>query len=114
MRWHMRPTIPMTKLATGRRSPILTAAWLTMPTTSYTYDALGNRTGIAFPNRVTTSYGYDNADRLTSIRTTSPISGTLLHVDYVLDAAGNRVQMADNEGLTNYSYDRLYRLAGVT
>lgn len=83
-------------------------------TTRYSYDKRGNRTGVVFPNGVTTAYTYDEASRLEAIRTTSTISGTLLHVDYVLDNVGNRVQMVDNEGLTNYSYDQLHRLTGVT
>ena len=36
-------------------------------TTTYTYDAAGRQTGIAYPNGVTTTNAYDNADRLTSI-----------------------------------------------
>ncbi|MBM3150085.1 MAG: RHS repeat-associated core domain-containing protein, partial [Chloroflexi bacterium] len=82
--------------------------------TQYTYDAVSNRTRIEFPNSIVTTYNYDNANRLTAIRSTSPVSGTFLFVDYVLDNVGNRLQMADNEGLTTYGYDALYWLTAVT
>ena len=34
--------------------------------------------------------------------------------DYTLDAVGNRTEMVDTSGTTEYEYDALYRLTGVT
>ncbi len=82
--------------------------------TQYAYDAVSRNTRTEYPNGIVSTYGYDQANRLTAIRSTSPVSGTFLFVDYVLDNAGNRLQMADNEGLTAYGYDALYRLTSVT
>src|SRR5262249_1143189 len=82
--------------------------------TRYSYNDIGNLTRTDFPNGIATTFGYDGASRLTSMRSTSPVSGTILSVDYVLDKVGNRVQMAANEGLTAYGYDSLYRLTSVT
>jgi len=53
-------------------------------TTGYAYDAVGNRTGMT-TSAGTTSYGYDNADQLTSV--TPPGQGA---TSYAYDAAGNQ------------------------
>lgn len=81
--------------------------------TRYSYDALGNRETVAFPNGVSTRYHYDASSRLTAIRTFGPTGSLLVHIDYVLDAVGNRVQMVDHEGLTDYTYDSANRLTRV-
>ncbi len=41
----------------------------------YTWDANGNRTGIAYPSGVSAAYGFDFADRETSLSVTSPAGG---------------------------------------
>jgi RHS repeat-associated protein len=54
-------------------------------TTTIDYDAVGNVTQVTQPDGVFSTYGYDPAHRLTSV-------GDALgnHVDFTLDAAGNR------------------------
>jgi RHS repeat-associated protein len=83
-------------------------------TTSYEYNTRGQRSAVFFANGVNTRYFYDDAGRLTDILTRNLAGDTLLSVSYVLDAAGNRVQMADDEGITNYTYDIVNRLTRAT
>jgi RHS repeat-associated protein len=82
-------------------------------TTRYTYNARGQRDAVRFANGVATRYYYDDAGQVSDILTTSPISGKLLAVSYLYDQVGNRIQMANDEGMTNYSYDALDRLTAV-
>ncbi|MFM6436862.1 MAG: Calx-beta domain-containing protein, partial [Microcystis panniformis] len=73
-----------------------------------TYDAHGNLL-TAINNTGTTSFEYDNADRLT--KTTY---STGRYVSFAYDSGGRRSQMTASDGLTvNYSYDTLGRLAGL-
>ncbi|MBM4460972.1 MAG: RHS repeat protein, partial [Chloroflexi bacterium] len=84
-------------------------------TTQYVYDAANRQTAIAYPNAAAATYSYDDADRLLGIVHVSPVSGTLASVTYTLDAVGNRLQeIADGTRTTQYAYDALYRLTGVT
>jgi len=80
--------------------------------TSYTYDAAGRQTVIAYPNGVSSTNTYDNADRLISIAVIKG-AATLESFSYTLDNAGNRLTMVDADGTTSYSYDALNRLAIV-
>jgi RHS repeat-associated protein len=83
--------------------------------TGYTYDADGNpasetRTGTG-GSTLTTSYGYDHADRLTS---TDYSDGTTPNVTDSYDDNGNRTAMTDGTGSTSYTYDSLGRLTHTT
>jgi len=83
-------------------------------TTKYTYDAAGNLLGALNPNNTTAAYSYDGANRLLNIinrNATQVLSG----YGYVLDKVGNRIEVESyNEGIQQYRYDKLYRLAGWT
>ncbi len=82
--------------------------------TTYTYDAVGNLQSYSYPNTVTTSYGYNNLNRLTAM-TIANTGGSLASYAYTLGAAGNRTQVIENTGRTvNYVYDDLYRLTSET
>jgi RHS repeat-associated protein len=91
----------------------------TAPVTSYTYDANGNQLTVTDPNGNatptngdgTTTYGYDRANRLTSIDySDSTPDVTLMTYDNV----GNRLTMADGSGTETRTYDNLDRLLTVT
>lgn len=83
-------------------------------TTGYTYDAVGNLQSYTYPNQVTTSYAYNNLNRLTTM-TVSNASSNLASYQYTLGAAGNRTQALENGSRTvNYVYDDLYRLTQET
>lgn len=72
-----------------------------------TTDANGNGTPTAGDG--TTTYGYDRANRLTSIN----YSDATPDVTFTLDNVGNRLTMADGSGSETRSYDQLDRLITV-
>jgi len=77
-------------------------------TIGYTYDPVGNRTGMSSPAG-TLSYSYDNANRL---KTVANGTGTLATYNY--DAVGNRTgKMLLSSMQTDYSYDALNRLTSM-
>jgi RHS repeat-associated protein len=86
--------------------------------TSYTYDANDNRLTRTDPNGNATpasgdgmtSYGYDRANRQTSI----DYSDATPDVTFTLDAVGNRIAMVDGSGTETRTYDNLDRLLRVT
>jgi RHS repeat-associated protein len=90
----------------------------TAPVTSYTYDENGNRKtltdakGNSTPTAGdgVTTYGYDRANRLTSI----DYADATPDVTFTLDDVGNRLTMADGSGTETRTYDNLNRLATVT
>jgi len=85
--------------------------------TTYSYDALGNRTGSSISDNNGTrtwSYTYDNRDRLT--QETKPDGSTLV---YQYDVNGNKTQLTATLGngdgqIVSYTYDALNRLSTVT
>jgi len=84
-------------------------ASLSQPTVGFTYNALGQRLTMV-DSSGTTTYGYDNRNRLTSQATPQ---GTLT---YSYDAAGNlqTVRSSNQNGVTvDYSYDEVNRLQTV-
>jgi RHS repeat-associated protein len=83
-------------------------------TTNYTYDAVGNLQSYSYPNTVTTSYAYNNLNRLTTLTVSNATSG-LASYAYTLGASGNRTQVVEGSGrVVNYAYDDLYRLTSET
>ncbi|HEV3317830.1 MAG TPA: hypothetical protein VG488_12705 [Candidatus Angelobacter sp.] len=88
-------------------------------TTNYSYDAVGNLSGITLPNGVSTSYAYNLLNRLTNLQSTcgtaapgcGPAGTSIASYTYTLGAAGNRLSVVELSGRTvNYGYDDLYRL----
>ena len=82
---------------------------------SYTYDALSRLTQVTDP---TGTYGftYDNLSRLlgTGTQYAFLLEGTLT-LGYSYDAASNRLSLTNPQGgVTNYAYDSLNRLTGIT
>jgi YD repeat-containing protein len=94
----------------SRLTSIVPDATLGEPTTSFTYTATGQRLTMT-DGTGTTTYGYDNRERLTSKAT--PF-GTL---SYTWDAASNlaTMQSGNADGVSvSYRYDALNRLDRVT
>lgn len=85
--------------------------------TTTAYDLNGNLLTVTDPNGNgtgtvgdgTTTYGYDRANRLTSI----DYSDSTPDVTFTLDNAGNRLTMADGSGTETRTYDNLDRLLSV-
>ena len=88
------------------------------PVTTYAYDANGNQTLVTDPNGNATgttgdgqtAYGYDRANRLTSIN----YSDATPDVTFTYDNVGNRLSMVDGPGTQTRTYDNLNRLLTVT
>jgi RHS repeat-associated protein len=82
--------------------------------TTYSYDAVGNLQSYTYPNTVTTSYAYNNLNRLTALSVANGQTN-LASYAYTLGASGNRTSVTENTGRTvNYAYDDLYRLTSET
>jgi RHS repeat-associated protein len=82
-------------------SPATSAAPLGA-TTSYTYDAAGNKLTSTDPNNVTTTWTYTPVGRPATIS----YSGSSAHsVSYSYDASGNKTAMSDATGSSSYIYD---------
>jgi len=74
------------------------------------YDNVGNRTSLTHPNNVTTTYQYDDLNRLRNLTSIGTI-GTVQRYDLTLGDAGNRTRIVEHTGRTrDFDYDRLYRL----
>jgi RHS repeat-associated protein len=81
---------------------------------TYSYNAVGNLQSYSYPNTVTTSYAYNNLNRLTTLSVANGQTN-LASYAYTLGASGNRTQVVENNGRTvNYAYDDLYRLTSET
>lgn len=90
---------------------------LSAPVTTHAYDANGNELSVTDPNGNATgtpgdgtmSYGYDRANRLSSI----DYSDSTPDVTFTYDNAGNRLTMVDGAGTQTRTYDNLDRLLTV-
>ncbi|MEK6589196.1 MAG: RHS repeat-associated core domain-containing protein, partial [Nitrospinota bacterium] len=93
----------------------------------FTYDSLGRRTKLTYPNGVTTNYTYDSSGYLTNLLTQyaelqnhgkkrPPILKlhTLNSFTYTHDKVGNRLTKTDTHTDTKYTYDTIYRLLQST
>ncbi len=87
--------------------------WLSQQTV-YHYDDAGRLDYTELPNGVTTDYNYDDGNRLTDVESVGPGPTTVSDVHYELDSAGNRTEMTDLSGASEYVYDSLNRLVEVT
>ncbi|MEE9327443.1 MAG: RHS repeat-associated core domain-containing protein [Cocleimonas sp.] len=84
-------------------------------TTSYSYDAVGNRSKVTHANGNTDNYVYDSLNRLTTLTHKSSAGTTLSSYTYSLDATGKRTKITEATGrVTDYSYDNLNRLKTET
>ncbi|HEY1525710.1 MAG TPA: RHS repeat-associated core domain-containing protein [Candidatus Angelobacter sp.] len=82
---------------------------------TFGYDALGRPTTMGRPNAVNSTYQYDAVSNLLSVlhqKGTATVDGGA----YSYDAAGNRTTKTNklNNATSNYAYDSLYQLTGVT
>jgi RHS repeat-associated protein len=83
-------------------------------TFTFSYDAAGRRTGLAYPNGVSTTYAYNPASYLTSILAVNNQQVTTDSFVYTHDNIGNRASMTDLVGTHNYTYDYIYQLLSAT
>lgn len=81
--------------------------------TTYSYDGSGRMGSFTLPNGVVTTFGYDDANHVSHLDHTLGTT-TIAARDYTFDKLGNRKTAVSAAGTETYSYDELYRLAGVT
>jgi RHS repeat-associated protein len=80
--------------------------------TATSYDDVGNRTSLTDPNGNTTTWGYDDVNRVTSESIDTGTSGTR---SYEYNDADNIVTKTDRDSrVTTYQYDHLDRLKDET
>lgn len=81
-------------------------------TFDYEYYDTGYVKSITYPNGLTTSYEYDNINRITRLTTTK--NGIAINTfEYEYDNNGNTTKETRNGAATLYSYDNLDRLVSV-
>jgi RHS repeat-associated protein len=84
---------------------------------AFSYDNLGNRTKLTYPNGVATSYGYDPAGRLTAILAQGGRRDSINSFNYTHDGVGNRLSKTVSQGdhghkdtRYEYAYDATYQM----
>ena len=83
--------------------------------TTFSYDSVGNRTGITRANGAYTSYTYNARNWLTAMENNKSDDSTISSFVYQHDDCGNRTRMTESNGdYTTYSYDAIYQLTGQT
>ena len=81
---------------------------------SYEYDNNGRLSRETKGNGTYTTYAYDEAGQLLSMVNYAPDDSVQSRFDYTYDANGNRTSMTTLAGTTNYEYDVIGQLIGVT
>jgi RHS repeat-associated protein len=81
---------------------------------TFTYDAVGNRTGVRYANGVETTYVYNRRNFLIEL-TTSKDGVTIHHQVFTVDATGRRTGLLEDDATgplraIEWEYDGLYRL----
>lgn len=77
----------------------------------FSFDALGRRTRLVYPNSSTASYAYDAAGQLTHLTHAGVFNAPYAHT---FDAVGRITRIAGDGPDWNYTYDPLGRLTGAT
>jgi YD repeat-containing protein len=81
--------------------------------TSYQYDLVGNLTNVTDPDSVL-AMTYDQANRLTTVKTDGSSNQPAVTLNYSYDKNGNRLSRLDPVQLSSYTYDHLNRLTMMT
>ncbi len=68
---------------------------------------------VTYPNGVTTDYQFDALMRIKQIHTQKG-STDIMNYGYVYDKVGNITRKTTEKGVSNYRYDKAYRLTGAT
>jgi len=80
----------------------------------YIYDDAGRLIGETKGNGTYTTFDYDLAGQLLSMVNYSPEDAAQSRFNYTYDENGNRTSMTTLEGTTEYEYDAIGQLVGVT
>ena len=80
-------------------------------TTNYSYNEVGSRESVLYPNGVSQIYAYDSLNRLESIATYNNLGQLIDLYTYDLHVTGRREALTELNGRTSsWGYDDLYRL----
>jgi len=83
--------------------------------TTYSYDKLGNRNQVSYPNGTATTYQYDKLNRLIEKQTVDASGKTLVGYQYTLSPSHQRLEVTEQSGRkVAYAYDKLSRLLSET
>ncbi|MBI4871398.1 MAG: RHS repeat protein [Candidatus Riflebacteria bacterium] len=77
---------------------------------AFTYNGLGQKTGLTLPNGITCAYGYDQSGRVTSLDYRTTTGAQVFFEQLTYDARGNITRRVDSEGTHDYQYDWLDQL----
>jgi RHS repeat-associated protein len=86
-------------------------------TSTYTYDAVGNRERLTLPNGTVATYEYDALNRLTFLTNRRADETIISRYGYTLSPSGQRTRVDEttpdgNQRVVAYSYDDVDRLTG--
>jgi RHS repeat-associated protein len=108
-RLSMTDSIGKTTYAYDANSHLISVTAPGNKTVNYTYDAIGNRIGLQYPDTKNLSYGYDAANRLINVT-----DWQLKITSYIYDPANNLVKTAYPNGASvSFSFDAASRLTNV-
>jgi len=82
--------------------------------TRYSYDEVGNRATIEYPNGIVVSYEYSNMDVLTKQTATDSVGNVLLSYEYTIGLNGERLSCTELNRRIDYGYDKAERLISET
>jgi len=81
---------------------------------SYAYDSLSRITRRDLKNGTYSTYNYDSASQLLELINSKSTAEVISSFGYTYDSRGNRVTMTTLQGTTQYTYDAISQLIGVT
>ncbi len=99
------------------RPTCLDYADATTPTISFAYDRNGNRTGMGegpCNSTPTTTYAYDELDRLKSVTTPATPTNKTLAYRYDLDGNRRKLVYSDGTSFVTYTFDKAGRLSSTS
>jgi len=92
----------------GRLSSVLDSS---TGLSSYAYDSEGHELAVLYPNGTHTERLYNSRGNITRVSSFGANNALTQQLDYTLDAAGNRLTIAESGGRSySYSHDSVYRL----
>lgn len=77
---------------------------------TFTYNALGRRSKLSYPNNVETTYSYNSAGHLIALVTKNSRHRTLNSYNYTYDKVGNCLNREEPHKHYAYTYDAIYQL----
>ncbi|HEC76484.1 MAG TPA: hypothetical protein ENI33_04410, partial [Thermoplasmatales archaeon] len=80
----------------------------------FEYDNMSNRISLIYPNDMSVSYIYDEANRLINQTLRNSTNEIINYYTYTYDNLTNKISIDEIGGATTFQYDFLYRIVNVT